>query len=72
MPASSAMSRVRVAENPFWVKSLRAASLIFSSVEDSFTVFGFALGMRFCDYLTKLEWGFDLNKFINQMINKNE
>jgi len=32
IPASSAMSRVRVAAKPFCVKSLLAASLIFSSV----------------------------------------
>lgn len=33
MPASLAMSRVRVAAKPFWVKSFLAACMIFSSVE---------------------------------------
>jgi hypothetical protein len=32
MPASSAISLVRTAATPFWVNSLRAACLIFSSV----------------------------------------
>ena len=35
MPASSAMSRVRVAAKPFCVNSFLAACMIFSSVERS-------------------------------------
>ena len=35
MPASLAMSRVRVAAKPFWVNSFLAACMIFSSVEIS-------------------------------------
>jgi hypothetical protein len=50
MPASSAISLVRVAANPFCVNSFRAASLIRSSVDPSFffallPLVGLLLGM---------------------------
>src|SRR5258708_2372333 len=40
MPASLAMSRVRTAAKPCWVKSFLAAAMIFSSVERSLSLTG--------------------------------